>query len=152
MSVRSITQKRLPMSVRPTSPYRPTTPTIDGTQSVWDTLRTVTIAVRERHYPRDRLVLRVSRYVCSLVYAYGSYVFYTCLQSTSPSLYQRPYDLRLLRVPTSCPPFDYNVVRATALYYRLLMRVEIPHDRVFGTRNVAEIVVGYRLSKICRRQ
>ena len=69
-----------------------TDPTIDGMESVSDRLPTVTIAVRERHYPRDRLVLRVSRYVCSLVYTYGPYVFYTCLHSTSPSLYQPRYD------------------------------------------------------------
>ena len=35
------------------------------------------------------------------VYAYCPFVVYTCLQSTSPLfLYRRPYDLRLLRVPT----------------------------------------------------
>ena len=36
-------------------------PTIDVTESVSDTLSTVTIAACERDYPRDRLVLRVSR-------------------------------------------------------------------------------------------
>ena len=40
-------------------------------------------------------------YVCSSVYVHYSFVVYTCLQSTSPLLlYHRPYDLRLLRVPT----------------------------------------------------
>ena len=36
-------------------------PSIDVTESVSDTLPTVAIAVRESHYPRDRLVLRVSQ-------------------------------------------------------------------------------------------
>ena len=57
--------------------------------------------MRERHYPRDCLVLRVSRLRVLPVYAYCPFVVYTCLKSTSPLLlYHRPYDLRLLRVPT----------------------------------------------------
>ena len=62
------------------------------TERVSDTLRTVTIAARERHYPRDCLVLRVSRLRVPPVYVYCPFVIYTCLQSTSP--YALPTPLR----------------------------------------------------------
>ena len=52
----------------------------------------VTIAVRERHYPRDCLVLRVSRLCVLPVYVYCPFVVYTCLQPTSP--YALPTPLR----------------------------------------------------------
>ena len=36
-----------------------------------------------------------------------------------PTLYQRPYELRVLTSPTSCPRIAYNDLRATTLYYRI---------------------------------
>ena len=48
--------------------------------------------MRERHYLRDRLVLRVSRLRVLHVYVYCPFVVYTCLQSTSP--YTLPTPLR----------------------------------------------------------
>ena len=62
------------------------------------------MAVRQLHYPRDRLVLRVSRITLSrLVYAYCRFFVYTCLQSTYPRPTKRPYEsLRVaLRLKTS---------------------------------------------------
>ena len=60
------------------------------TERVSDTLRTITIAVRERHYSRDCLVLRFSRLRVLPVYVHYSFVVYTCLQSTSPSALPAP--------------------------------------------------------------
>ena len=66
------------------------------TERVSDTLRTVTIAVRERHYPLDSLVLRASRLRVLPVYVYCPFVIYTCLHSTSS--FAPPTPLRVLRL------------------------------------------------------
>ena len=90
-----------------------------STERVSDTLRTVTIAVRERHYPRDCLVLRVSRLRVLPVYVYYSFFVYTCLQSTSPYALQTPLRITSPHESYECPPIEYNVLRATTLYYTL---------------------------------
>ena len=55
--------------------------------------------MRERHYPRDCLFLRVSRLRVLPVYVYCLFVVYTCLQSTSP--YALPTPLRFTIAPSS---------------------------------------------------
>ena len=62
-------------------------------------LRTVTIAVRKRHYPKDCLVLRVSRLRVLPVYVLCSFVVYTCLQSTSPYALPKPLRFKIATSP-----------------------------------------------------
>ena len=57
--------------------------------------------MRERHYPRECLVLRVSRLRVLPVYVYCPFVVYTCLQSTSPHAVPTP-----LRFTTSTSPHE----------------------------------------------
>ena len=89
------------------------------TERVSDTLRTVAIAVCERHYPRDCLVLRVSRLHLLPVYVHYSFVAYTCLQSTSP--YALPTPLRTtshhesLRVARRLSVTFYELPRYTTI-------------------------------------
>ena len=97
-------------------------PTIDDTENLSEALPTFTIAVRERHYPRDRLVLRVSRL---RLLARLRRLSVRCLHLFTflvPLLYQT--SLRILKIPYEslrvARRFEYSVHRATSLYYASL--------------------------------
>ena len=88
----------------------------------------------ERHYPRDCLVLRVSRLRVLPVYVYYSFFVYTCLQSTSP--YALPTPLRItsphesLRVARRLSVTSYELPRCTTVHYYVRGLHETTRERV----------------------